>query len=160
MKFSDNGINLLKSLEGCKLLPYDDQTSKIISDYCKGDTIGIGHLIRTPEEFELYSNGITAKQAIDILSLDILPTVDAVSKLIKKEVTQNQFDALIILVFNIGIGGFSTSSVLHFINKDKEVIGYGNIEAAWMAWNKSQGKVMDGLTNRRKAEYDLYCTPV
>ena len=68
--------------------------------------------------------------------------------------TQNQFDALVIFVFNIGINSFKNSSVVKIINGEKT--NYKGLEDAWKAWNKSQGRVMQGLNNRRNAEYKLY----
>ncbi|HDZ4962939.1 TPA: hypothetical protein RTH17_001855 [Campylobacter jejuni] len=46
------------------------------------------------------------------------------------------------------------SSVAKIINAEKT--GYKTLKEAWMAWNKSQNKVMQGLINRRNAEYKLY----
>ncbi len=67
---------------------------------------------------------------------------------------QTQFDALVMLCFNIGIDGFKNSSVVKIINGEQA--SYKTLEDAWKAWNKSQGNVMQGLNNRRNAEYKLY----
>ncbi|EIY3538267.1 lysozyme [Campylobacter jejuni] len=67
---------------------------------------------------------------------------------------QNEFDALVILCFNIGIDNFKNSFVVKIINAEKT--GCKTLKEAWMAWNKSQNKVMRGLINRRNAEYKLY----
>ncbi|MCG4112058.1 hypothetical protein KBJ29_09580 [Campylobacter jejuni] len=53
---------------------------------------------------------------------------------------QNEFDALVILCFNIGIDNFKNSSVAKIINAEKT--GYKTLKEAWIAWNKSQNKVM------------------
>jgi len=71
-------------------------------------------------------------------------------------ITQNEFDALVILTFNIGCNGFIDSSVLKLINNPKTTTRYANLEAAWKAWNKSQGKINNGLKNRRDAEWTIY----
>ena len=78
--------------------------------------------------------------------------VDAV---IKKEVTQNQFNALVSLAFNIGIGGFSKSTVLRLVNNNPND---GNIAKAFLMWNKQAGKELKGLTKRRIIESSLYFT--
>ncbi|GGB21831.1 hypothetical protein GCM10007414_39030 [Agarivorans gilvus] len=70
--------------------------------------------------------------------------------------TQCQFDALVIFVFNVGIDGFKKSSVVKLINDPKANTSYVNLEGAWKAWNKSQGKVNKGLVNRRAAEWNMF----
>ena len=157
MQLSKKGIELLKKLEGCRLLPYNDQNGKEITEYCHGATIGVGHLM-SEAEFCMYEKGISVEKVEELLKKDIRPTEEAVTRLIKESIGQNQFDALVLLTFNIGIGGLTNSSVLKFINKDYPIKQYDNLESAWMAWNKSQGKPLQGLTNRRKAEFDLYKT--
>ena len=158
MKLSAKGIELLKELEGCRLMPYDDQTGHSYDGLWKfGVTIGVGHLI-LEKDWGLYRNGINMDTAEELLHMDINPTEEAVNRLVKDTIGQNQFDALVLLAFNIGIGGLATSSVLKFINKDYPIKTYTNLEQAWMAWDKSQGKVMTGLVNRRKAEFALYKT--
>jgi lysozyme len=72
------------------------------------------------------------------------------------EPNQNQFDAMVLLCFNIGPGGFKKSTVLKAHNR-------GDFQAAARAfglWNKSGGKVYAGLTRRRAEESALYLTPV
>ena len=75
---------------------------------------------------------------------------------VKSALTQNQFDALVIFVFNIGISAFTSSSVLKLINDPTAKTGHKDLESAWKAWNKSQGVVNTGLTNRRNAEWKIY----
>jgi lysozyme len=87
---------------------------------------------------------------------DLEPFINAVRSEVTAEIAQNHFDALVIFVFNIGINGFSTSSALKLVNDPAAVTDYPNLEAAWKAWNKSQGQVMQGLVNRRNAEWDIY----
>jgi lysozyme len=83
-----------------------------------------------------------------------------VAKSLTRAVTQNQFDALVSLCFNIGTGGFSQSSVLRLANAgstDKVAI-----TAAFGAWNKVTNpntqlkEVSKGLTVRRGREAALY----
>ena len=72
--------------------------------------------------------------------------------MVKVPLNQNEFDALVSLVFNIGAGGFKGSSVLRNLNA-------GNRRGAadsMLAWNKGTigGKkvVLKGLANRRAEE--------
>jgi lysozyme len=68
----------------------------------------------------------------------------------------NEFDALVIFAFNIGEFNFSNSSALKLVNDSTAATSYTSLELAWKAWNKSQGKIMRGLNNRRQAEWDIY----
>jgi lysozyme len=72
------------------------------------------------------------------------------------EPNQNEFDAMVLLCFNIGPAGFKKSTVLKAHNR-------GDHQAAARAfglWNKSGGKVYAGLTKRRAEESALYLTPM
>jgi len=152
---SDKGLNLLKSVEALHLTPYDDQTGADITSWVKGATIGYGHLIKSGE-WATYKDGFTEADADALFEEDLAPFVDVVQSNIKVDLTPNQFDALVILAFNIGIGGFASSSVVTLVNNPAAVTKYPNLEAAWKAWNKSQGKVMKGLDNRRQCEWKIY----
>jgi len=152
---SAQATTLLKGIEKLALKPYDDQTGKEIAQWCKGATIGYGHLISS-SEWETYKNGITTEQADTLFNADVGPTVRLVNRVIKAQLTQQKFDALVILAFNIGEGGFSNSSVVKMINEPSTLTAYSTLEAAWKAWNKSQGNVMKGLDNRRQAEWNIY----
>ncbi len=152
---SGKGIELLKSIEELSIKPYDDQTGKAIKNWVKGATIGYGHLIGKAE-WETYKNGITESQALLVFKSDLAPYERTVKSLVKVPLSQNQFDALVILAYNIGDTAFATSSVLKLVNDSAAATPYPSLEEAWFAWNKSQGKPMQGLTNRRRAEWNIY----
>jgi GH24 family phage-related lysozyme (muramidase) len=152
---SDKGINLLKSIEKLRTKPYDDQTGNEIKTWVEGATIGYGHLI-AKVEWQKYQNGITESQAFMLFKSDLAPFEKKVKSLVKVQVSQNQFDALVMLAFNIGESAFSTSSILKLVNDHSSKTPYSSLENAWMAWNKSRGKVMRGLENRRGAEWNIY----
>lgn len=140
-------------MESLKLKPYNNQNGKEISFYIKGATIGYGHLISL-DEWDLYKNGITLEEVDNLFSNDLSPFENVVNNSINADLTQTQFDALVMFCFNIGINAFKNSSVVKIING--KIANYQTIESAWKAWNKSQGKAMQGLINRRNAEYKLY----
>lgn len=152
---SMKGINLLHSIEVARLKPYDDQTGKEVDSWVQGATIGYGHLIRQ-EEWSKYGNGLTTEQINALFDQDLSSFVEAVGSVVKIDLAQNQFDALVILAYNIGIDAFRTSSVLKLVNDPSAVTGHPSLEAAWKSWSKSQGKVMQGLVNRRHAEWKIY----
>jgi lysozyme len=76
-----------------------------------------------------------------------------VHKLIKVPITQNQFDALVSLAYNIGIGNFRNSTLLRKLNlRENNAVLTGQINR----WNRANGQIMAGLTRRRKAEAQLF----
>ena len=162
MKFSDNGINVLIQLEGCvkfanKHVIYDDKDGRPV-DVNKtlpvGATIGYGHLIKSGEDFR---NGISETKATDLLRQDILIAERAIQKNITTSLTQNQFDALVIFAFNIGVNNFAKSTVVKYINNPKFYSPvYKNLESAWKAWNKTNGIISNGLICRRNQEWILF----
>ena len=71
-------------------------------------------------------------------------------------IAQHEFDALVIFSYNIGAHAFIHSNVLKLINNPKAKTPYSNLEQAWKAWDKSQGKVNLGLKHRRQSEWNIY----
>jgi lysozyme len=152
---SDAGTSLLKSVESLHLQPYDDQTGRTTDTWCPGATIGYGHLI-TQNQWETYQGGFAQADADALLAHDLAPSVTAVQNTITADVTQNEFDAMVILTFNIGVTAFTTSSVAKLVNNPDAKSPYPSLEAAWKAWDRSQGKVMPGLDRRRQCEWNIY----
>jgi lysozyme len=140
MKLGKQGIELIKSFEGCKLKVYLDAVGL--------PTIGYGHLIKPGESF----TKITQKEAEDLLKSDAQIFVDGVNKLLEVNVTQNQFDALVSIAFNIGLGNLKSSTLLRLVNAGD----YKGAADQFPRWNKAGGKVLNGLTKRRNAERDLF----
>ena len=115
---SFKGITYLKRLEKFMPEPYDDQTGKLIPMWCRGATIGYGHLMKY-SEWDDFKNGISEEDAVNLLKCDLKPFVRIVEYCIKyKKLTQYETDALVILAFNIGVSGFDKSSVVKLINHD------------------------------------------
>lgn len=148
MRTSQTGIDFIKSHEGLRLTTYLDQAGK--------PTIGYGHLVK-PNESYLLNTTITVQQAEELLSNDLIPAESVVNSQVFVPLNQQQFDALVSLVFNIGQGNFTTSTLKGRINNryDKE-----DIAEAWKRWNKItvNGQLQEsaGLTKRRQDEVDLY----
>jgi len=157
MRLSNAGINLLKSIEQLRLLPYNDQTGARAYHWEPGVTIGYGHLVGRGY-WPFVCNGIAECNANMLFYHDRMPFEKAINTAIEVELRQHQFDALVILAFNIGGYNAATSSVVKLINDPDAATPYPSLEAAWKAWNKSQGKVNRGLINRRAAEWTLYTT--
>lgn len=135
-----DGLELIKNFEGCVL--------KVYLDAIGLPTIGYGHLIKPGESF----TKITQKEAEDLLKSDAQIFVDGVNKLLEVNVTQNQFDALVSIAFNIGLGNLKSSTLLRLVNAGD----YKGAADQFPRWNKAGGKVLSGLTKRRNAERDLF----
>ena len=142
MKLSQRGIDLIKQFEG--------YSSKAYPDPATGGapwTIGYGT-----------TNGvkpgmiITAEQAERMLRDDVAKFESGVSSLITAPTTQGQFDAMVSLAYNIGLGNFGKSTLL----KKHNARCYTCAADQFRVWNRANGKVMNGLTKRRAAERELY----
>lgn len=159
MRLSSKGLRWLKDVERLALSPYDDQTRKRIDSWCKGATIGYGHLIRR-SEWEQYRDGISQDEADELFLKDLVP-FEVVVREIPRELTPHEFDACVIFAFNIGVDGFRNSTARKMIaNPTFRSSVYPNLRAAWKAFNKSQGRVSQGLINRRAAEWDMYSSGI
>ena len=136
MKTSQNGINLIKQFEGCRLSAYKPVAAE------KYYTIGYGHYGAD------VSSGmkITQDQAENYLRADLAKYESAVNSTGLK-LNQNQFDALVSFTYNYGAGNL------------KKLIANRNLSQiadALLLYNKGSGKVLPGLTKRRKAERELF----
>ena len=141
---SPAGINLIKSFEGYSSTPYLDSVNI--------PTIGYG-TIRYPSgtRVTMSDPAITEEQAIDFLHHDAHSAELTVDALCRDDISQNQFDALVSFAYNCGNNALKTSTLLKRVNARS-----GDIRAAFLMWNKADGKVIKGLTNRRNKEADLY----
>ena len=109
-------------------------------------TIGVGHLIK-PDEKHLLTATLTDEQVEELLQSDLRWCQDAVDNEVKVPLTQNQYDALYSLCFNIGETNFRKSTVLRKINEN-DLKGAAD---AILMWNKPEV-----LVNRRKRERALF----
>ena len=93
---------------------------------------------------------ITVEEAEELLAEDLEHFEDQLNSL-KLDLKQYEFDALISFIFNCGFGNFLGSTLLKRIKSRR-----GDIQEAFLMWNKSGGKVLNGLISRRKSEADLF----
>lgn len=155
MKMSANGRRKLSQWEGCVLYTYDDFDSKRPPTFVKPGmhvrgtlTLGVGHTGSNVKP----GMRITAEGADAILSGDLARFENAVNNLVKVDLNQNQFDALVSFAFNVGIGAFAKSTLLKKLNKRQ----YDAVPSELMKWTRSKGKQMAGLVNRRSQEAALW----
>jgi lysozyme len=139
MTISNDAIDLIKRFEGCKLSAY----------LCpaKVATIGYGHT----ENVKL-GDVITQQQADELLLKDLVVFERAVNNMVIVQINDNQRGALVSFAFNVGKTALKNSTLLKKLN-NKDYIGSAN---EFMRWNKVAGKPLKGLTNRRKAEKELF----
>ena len=135
------GMQLIRNFEG-----FVDHVYKDAVGY---PTIGIGHLIRAGE---IFPEKITEVEAYDILAKDLKEAEDAVNKMVKVPLRQNQFDALVSFAFNLGAGNLASSTLLKMVNASD----FNNAAGQFVRWNRAGGKVLAGLTRRREAEAALF----
>ena len=141
---TNNGLKLIKSFEGF--------SSKIYLDSAGLQTIGYGHLI-LPHEKHSFKNGITATHAEFLLKQDVITAENAVTRLIKTPLTNNQFDSLVSFTFNVGAGALQRSTLRHKVNRGE----HESVPAELIKWIYAGGRKIPGLIKRRILESELYC---
>lgn len=148
MKLNSVGYNLIKEFEGLSLKPYKCQAN--IS------TIGYGSTFyENGTKVKLTDAPITKQRAEQLLKNTADKFAERVAVLITKPVTQNQFNALVSFAFNVGVSALKISTLLKLVNNNPND---GNIAKEFLRWNKVNGRVVQGLTNRRIKESALYFT--
>lgn len=95
---------------------------------------------------------LSEAQETKLLQVTVKSYEQAVNDAVKVPLTQNQFDALVSFSYNIGVEGFKESTALRKLNQGD----YAGATQAMKLWNKSDGKVMQGLINRRNDEVELF----
>lgn len=138
------GQDFIKGYESLELKAYKPLSHDVW-------TIGWGTTVYPDGTRVRQGDVITRAQADAYFAHDLARFEDAVNEIITVPMTQNLFDALVSLVYNIGISAFSVGSVDDKINA-------GNMNAAYTTWAQyvnSGGKRVQGLVNRRAAEIKM-----
>lgn len=140
---SKNGLELIKKYEGLRLNAYKDPAGIL--------TIGYGHT-------KTVKPGMTINKEMAelLLKIDVIDAENAVRDLVDIELSQNQFDALVSFVFNIGRRNFERSTLLKRLNENK-ILEAGE---EFMKWTKARQpggfKELPGLVKRRAEEKSLF----
>ena len=139
MKTAQKGLELIKHFEGCELTAYK----------CPAGvwTVGYGHIKGVSEGMT-----ITQEQAEQMLLDELVEYENYINELVLVDLSQNQFDALVSWVYNLGPSNLRSSTLLKVLNSGD----YNGVPAQIMRWNKAGGKVLEGLTRRREAEARLF----
>jgi lysozyme len=143
---SDNAINILKKLELFRSTVYSDAGGK--------PTIGYGTLIDTVAERQYLDKVITKEEAEQLLRADVKQFEKEIAGTITKSLTQGQYDAILLFVYNVGSPHFRTSGLRAQLNKDPNDLDRIRIEL--LKWTMVDHISKRGLVNRRMREFAIY----
>lgn len=148
----DAGYELIKGFEGVRTKAYKDSVGiptigigfiKYSTGKRKGSAVKMQDTI-TPEEI---------KQEFLVQVQEYVRGVNAaIRPEIKEGMTQNMFNALVSLCYNIGVRNFSRSTLVKKLN----ALDFDGAANEFLKWNRAGGKVVQGLTNRRIKEKNLF----
>lgn len=143
MDISQQGLDAIAKREGgFEAYKYRDAS---------GYSIGYGHFIKPGESFP---EPLPLWRGLELLRDDAKIAADAVRGRVKVALTQNQFDALVSFVYNVGVGAFAKSTLLTRLNNGD----YAGAAAQFAVWNKSQGQTLPALVVRRQSESNQFLT--
>lgn len=149
---NSNTKKILEDWEGRKYKLYDDGAGF--------GTVGVGHAVFDEnEKFNgklLISATLTDKEIDSLLAQDLAVRIKAEKQINEKinfPLTQNQFDAIVLFIFNTGTLWNVLSAAINAYGKNKDEAA---LRKQWRYYNTSKGKIMAGLINRREAEVDLF----
>lgn len=145
MKVSDECIKMIKHHEGVRLKPYQDPIGLW--------TVGVGHLIGDGKTLPIeWFRTLTIDEVDELLKSDLRKFEKGVLRLCPNHLTQSRFDALVSFAFNVGLGNLQASTLRQKHNRG-DILGSSQ---EFLRWNKAGGRVLRGLTIRRKDESNIY----
>tara|TARA_R110000803_G_scaffold94007_2_gene161454 strand:- start:2082 stop:2525 length:444 start_codon:yes stop_codon:yes gene_type:complete len=139
MNISTEGLSLLKKFEGCELKAYRCSANVL--------TIGYGHTKDVTEDME-----IDQDEAERMLMSEMSEYEGYITDNVEVPLDQNQFDAMVCWVYNLGVGNLRSSTLLKVLNNGE----YDEVPTQIKRWDKAGGKVLKGLIRRRDAEAALF----
>ena len=139
MKISKEGIALIKKFEGIELQAYQDSVGVW--------TIGYGHTKGVKE-----GDNISLKKAEEMLEEELVEYEGYINNMVELGLEQNQFDALVAWVYNLGPTNLRQSTLLKVLNQGL----FNEVPYEIKRWNKAGGEVLNGLVRRREAEALLF----
>lgn len=146
MKISENGINIIKRFEGLELEPY----------LCPADIPSIGYgntYYENNQKVKLTDKPITKERAEELLkNIADNDFSSFVNRYVKIPLNQNQFDALVSFIYNVGHVNFVNSTLLKKINRSD----FQGATEEFKRWKYSNGKILKGLVTRRELEAELF----
>ncbi len=136
---SDDLIAFIKGWESLRLKAYDDGGGVW--------TIGYGHIkqVQPGDECTEAQAEAWLRDEVDDVSADIDPLIHVM-------LAQHEHDSLVSLAFNIGVGAFAKSTLLSRLNNSD----FGSAADEFLRWNRDNGRIVQGLVKRRKAERAMF----
>ena len=145
MKINNQGLNLIKKYEGFEATAYKCPASIW--------TLGYGSTFYADGKRVAMGDKISEGQASQLLLALLVDFEKRVDSITTDLVNENQFSALVSFAYNCGCENLRKSTLLKKVNANPND---PTIALEFAKWNKGGGKVLKGLTVRRKAESDLY----
>jgi lysozyme len=143
LKTGESGKSLIKEFEGFRAVAYLCPAGVWTVGYGTTRINGVAVTSKTK---------VTTDEADAFLEQDLQLFEDGVNHNVTVQLTQNQFDALICFVYNLGVGSLKKSTLLKRVNAGK----FAEAADEFLKWDKANGKKLPGLTRRRKAERELF----
>jgi lysozyme len=145
MEINKAGKDLVKHFEGCKLKAYK----------CPANvwTIGYGNTFYEDGSKVKEGDVITQERANELFDIIINDFARMTDALVKSDVSENNFSAIVSFAFNVGTGNLKKSTLLKKVNVNPKD---PTIKAEFMKWTKANNVVLKGLVRRREAEAKLY----
>lgn len=137
-------LSLIKKYEGCRLSAYQDAVGIW--------TIGYG-TTRIHDRAVVPSDILTLTECNQYLLEHVEVITRQIKKAVEVEITENELQALVSFVYNIGIGNFRRSTLLLLLNQRAPA---KIVALEFHKWNRAGSKVLAGLITRRKDEADLF----
>lgn len=147
-KISKQGLEIIKHFEGCKLNAYVDPGTG-----AEPITIGYGNTLFENRTKVKIGDKITQEHAESLLLNTLSKFEKFIKEVVTSSLTQYQFDAIVCFTYNTGMGSLQSSTLLKKVNKNPSD---PTIPDEFLKWNKAGGKVLAGLTRRRRSEAHLY----
>ncbi len=150
MQISQNGINLIKYFEGCPT----DADGNVVSYRCAANkpTIGYGSLKLIDGSPVEDGMKISKQDAENLLAHELHEYEGYINDMVEPDLKQNEFDALVSWVFNLGPSNLAASTLLKRLNMKM----WNDIPNQIKRWNKVGGVPNEGLMKRRNAEALLF----
>jgi lysozyme len=140
MFISDNGLTLIKKYESFIAVKYLCPAGK--------PTIGYGHVIKYGESY----TKLTEPEAVILLKQDCAIAERCINRWVAAAINQNQFDALVSFVYNVGCNSFLKSTLFKLLNNN-DIIGAAG---EFKKWKFANGVELAGLERRRIEEAQLF----
>lgn len=141
---NNDGLTLVKGFEGLELQAYRDSVGVW--------TIGYGHTSAAGPPDVYAGQSITEAEAEAILKRDLELFERGVRDLVQVGLNSNQFSALVVFSFNVGLGALADSTLLRKLNAGD----YAGAANEFPRWVKAGGQTLAGLVRRREAEKALF----